>query len=118
MARVIKNKELANTRLATNYGGWAYCTKCNENIGYLCYSTYDEITLDYQCKCGSIGKIKINFEDSLAGQKCNSDLITIKNRFCCPHDNQPLLTILDPKITSYDLKITCKDCHNTYHKTK
>ena len=78
MARVIKNKELTNTRLATNYGGWIYYTKYNENIGYLCYSTYDEITLDYQCKCGSIGKIKINFEDSLAGQKYNSDLITIK----------------------------------------
>ena len=37
MARVLKNKELINTRLATNYGGWIYCNNCNENIGYLCY---------------------------------------------------------------------------------
>ena len=28
MARILKNKELVNTRLATNYGGWMYCDKC------------------------------------------------------------------------------------------
>ena len=46
MARVLKNKELVNTRLATNYGGWMYCDKCNENIGYLCYSTYDRLIVE------------------------------------------------------------------------
>ena len=35
MARVLKNKELVNTRLATNYGGWMYCDKCN--IVIYCY---------------------------------------------------------------------------------
>ena len=29
MARTVKNKKLENTRLATNYGGWMYCDKCN-----------------------------------------------------------------------------------------
>ena len=53
MARVVKNKELLNTRLATNYGGWMYCDKCNENIGYLCYATYDRLELKYKCNCGS-----------------------------------------------------------------
>ena len=43
MARVVKNKQLVNTRLAANYGGWMYCDKCNENIGYLCYATYDKL---------------------------------------------------------------------------
>lgn len=43
MARVVKGKELINTRLAANYGGWIYCDGCQENIGYLCYSTYDSI---------------------------------------------------------------------------
>ncbi|MCI8637476.1 MAG: hypothetical protein HFJ36_06640, partial [Clostridia bacterium] len=52
MARVLKNKELVNTRLATNYGGWMYCDKCDENIGYLCYSTYDRLELKYKCNCG------------------------------------------------------------------
>lgn len=46
MARILKNKELINTRLAANYGGWMYCDKCNENIGYLCYSTYDRLALN------------------------------------------------------------------------
>ena len=45
MTRLLKTKELVNTRLATNYGGWMYCEKCNENIGYLCYSTYDRLEL-------------------------------------------------------------------------
>ena len=40
-ARVVKSKQLVNTRLAANYGGWMYCDQCNENIGYLCYATYD-----------------------------------------------------------------------------
>ncbi len=51
MSRVLKNKELENTRLATNYGGWMYCDHCNENIGYLCYSTYDRLELKYKCNC-------------------------------------------------------------------
>ena len=38
MARIVKTKELKNTRLATNYGGWTYCDTCGANIGYLCYS--------------------------------------------------------------------------------
>lgn len=46
MARTIKNKELVKTRLATNYGGWMYRDKCNENIGYLCYSAYDKLGLN------------------------------------------------------------------------
>ena len=35
MARKIKTKDLENTRLAANYGGWTYCTACGENIRYL-----------------------------------------------------------------------------------
>ena len=30
-----------------------YCDKCNENIGYLCYATYDRLKLSYRCNCGS-----------------------------------------------------------------
>ena len=82
MARVLKNKKLVDTKLATNYGGWMYCNKCNENIGYLCYSTYD------------------------------------RNRLCCPKDNEPLITILDKKVHSYEMKITCKFCESIYKKVK
>ncbi len=61
MARILKNKELVNTRLATNYGGWMYCTNCNKNIGYLCYVTYDRLNLKYECNCGSKRECIIRF---------------------------------------------------------
>ena len=47
MAKEIKNKNLTNTRLANNYGGWIYCDACGENIGNLCYQTYDKINFKY-----------------------------------------------------------------------
>ncbi len=114
MARILKTKKLVNTRLATNYGGWMYCDKCNENIGYLCYSTYDRLELKYQCNCGSKGSILLDFEDSKIGKNCNDELVIIKNRLCCSKDNNPLITILDKKIDNYEMKITCKACENIY----
>ena len=79
MARILKEKELVNTRLATNYGGWMYCDKCGENIGYLCYSTYDKLQLNYVCNCGSKGSALLYFEDSKLGKNSNEELIIIKN---------------------------------------
>lgn len=116
MARVLKNRKLQNTRLAANYGGWVYCDKCNENIGYLCYSTYDKIELEYKCNCGSIGKVLLDFEDSKTGKKCNEELIIIKNRFCCPKDHNPFITILEKKVLEYQMNITCNSCENIYKK--
>ena len=118
MARVLKSKELVNTRLATSYGGWMYCDQCNENIGYLCYSTYDKIELKYQCNCGNQGYALLDFEDSKIGRACSDELVVIKNRFCCPKDREPLLTILDKKLVSYNVHITCKSCENIYQKVK
>ena len=116
MPRVLKNKELVNTRLAANYGGWMYCENCHENIGYLCYATYDKLELKYTCNCKSEGRVAIDFVDSEVGENCNNDLITIKNRLCCPEDNQPLITILDKKVENYVMNITCKSCNNIYKK--
>ncbi len=45
-------------------------------------------------------------------------MITIKNRFCCPKDQEPLITILDKKVMSYEMKITCKDCGSIYKRVK
>lgn len=118
MARVLKNKELVNTRLATNYGGWMYCNNCDENIGYLCYSTYDRLELKYKCNCGSQGSMLLDFEDSKMGKESSDDLIIVKNRFCCPEDKEPLITILDKKIAGYKMKITCKACSKIYEKVK
>lgn len=118
MARILKSKELNNAKLATNYGGWMYCDKCNENIGYLCYSTYDRLELKYKCCCGSTGNVLLDFEDSKIGKQCKNELIIIKNRYCCPKDKNPLITILDKKALNYEMKITCKNCENIYAKVK
>lgn len=118
MGRIIKDKELINTRLATKYGGWMYCTNCNKNIGYLCYVTYDRINFNYVCNCGSEGSVILDFEDSKKGTSCNNKIITIKNRFCCPEDESPLITILSNSIKNYKLEITCKSCNKIYMEQK
>jgi len=57
-------------------------------------------------------------EDSQEGTQCTDELITIKNRFCCLKDEEPLITILDKKVENYHLEITCKACHHIYKKGK
>lgn len=116
MSRIVNHKELVNTKLAANYGGWMYCTNCNKNIGYLCYVTYDQLKLNYQCNCGSKGSVLLDFEDSKIGNKIDKDLIVIKNRFCCPDDNTPLITILDKNVSSYKLEIVCHSCNKVYKR--
>ena len=86
------------------------------NVRYLCYSTYDKLELKYKCNCGSQGSALLDFEDSKIGQKCNDELVIIKNRFCCPKDNEPLITILDKKVANYEMKITCKTCNKIFKK--
>lgn len=107
-------KELINTRIASNYGGWIYCDCCGENIGYLCYVTYDNFKLDYQCKCGKHGKIYIAFGDIEDAKMTNNQLILIKNRMCCPVDQSPLFTILDKKLIFYRYEIECVRCNTKY----
>lgn len=116
MTRPLRNKILKNTRLATNYGGWIYCTNCNQNIGYLCYVTYDWLKLNYECKCGSHGSAIIDFEDSLCGTSSCEQLTTIKNRFCCPNDESPLITLLNKNLHHYQLEICCKECGKIYRR--
>ena len=93
-----------------------YCANCNKNIGYLCYVTYDTLDLQYKCCCGSKGSISIEFEDSSECRVSNKELISIKNRFCCPEEESPLITILTKQVKEYELKITCKACQHQYIK--
>ena len=118
MARQIKNKTLLSTRLANNYGGWIYCDNCGENIGNLCYQTYDNVEFKYTCNCGNQGCMQMDFVDSEDGNESTDEMITIKNRLSCPKDNEPMITLLEKKLKTYDVKITCKTCHNTYTKSK
>lgn len=113
MARKPILKEFKGTRLASTYGGWIYCDTCGENIGYLCYVTYDNFKLEYKCKCGNHGSMHITFDD-VKEASLGDKLIEIKNRLCCPTDKSPLLTILEKKLDSYTYEIDCVNCKTKY----
>lgn len=118
MSRTLENKELVNTRLANNYGGWIYCEGCNKTIGYLCYVTYDLFTFNYKCKCGSTGSAYLAFENGFDAQPSNQPLIMVKNRLCCPADESPLVTILAKNLNAYKYEIVCKSCSTKYQEEK
>lgn len=60
----------------------------------------------------------MDFEDSKIGEISNDELVVVKNRLCCPKDSEPLITILEKKVASYEMKITCKSCETIYQKEK
>lgn len=116
MARKIKNKNLINTSLANNYGGWIYCGACKKTVGYLCYVTYQTVLFDYTCKCGNTGSVELEMDDE--GQLSNSDesMINIKNRMCCPKDQSPLVTVLSKNLKKYSIEIACTACKHKYRE--
>lgn len=109
MARKPTTKVLTNARLLKDYASWVYCTKCEKTVAYLCYVTYDNITLDFECNCGSKGSVKITFDDTGTLKNIDS-LVKIKNRLCCPNDESPLLTIVEKNIKSCSGSIACVKC--------
>lgn len=118
MARKPKMIKLINTRLGSSYGSWIYCDNCNENIGYLCYVTYDEFIFSYQCKCGNCGNIHISFEHPTKVKKSEQELIVKKNRLCCPQDEAPLFTLLEKKLNHYQYEVLCTECNTIYTQEK
>lgn len=114
MAQNLKKKELTNTKLANQYGGWIYCGNCNQTIGYLCYVTYHRIHMEYSCKCGNKGKIDIEKENTIVAIPSEEKLVTIKNRLCCPEDQSPLITILKHKLDDSSGKVVCENCCREY----
>jgi hypothetical protein len=118
MSRVPKTKELVNTRLASGYGSWFYCNSCNNNIGYLCYVTYDSFELEYTCKCGSRGSMYINFAERDDATESPEKLITIKNRLCCPNDKSPIFTLMTRKLDYYKYEVQCAECNMRYKEER
>ncbi len=116
MSRKITKKVLINTRLLKNHGSWIYCMSCNKTIAYLCYVTYNSFKFDYFCKCGEKGSVLIQFDSNQKTQQSLQSLIKIKNRFCCPNDNSPLVTFVDKNLESYDCEIVCQACNGFYRK--
>jgi hypothetical protein len=117
MAQNIKYLKIKNTRLLKIYASWIYCDKCNNTIGYLCYVTYDRFEFHYTCKCKNSGSIIIEKDDAAQENiPAEEEMITIKNRLCCPEDHSPLITILTNKLESYSCEIVCKECGKLYKK--
>lgn len=115
MPRELIAKNLVDTRLASGHGGWIYCGSCDENIGYLCYVTYDSFYFSYKCKCGSCGKMYLAFrQDTEEADNSNEQPVIIKNRLCCPKDNSPLFTVLYKKLQSYEYTVACSKCGKKY----
>ncbi len=114
MSRKPTIKELNNTKLASGYGGWVYCDNCGKNIGYLCYITYDSFKFEYQCKCGGCGDMHIAFRDVSDAESNERELITIKNRLCCPNDQSPLFTVLEKNLENYQYEVVCNKCNIIY----
>jgi hypothetical protein len=113
MARIVRKKELKNSRLLKKYASWIYCDKCNNTVAYLCYVTYDLFDFKYECKCGSKGNVYIDFKEDTS-KESNQKLKTIKNRMCCPHDESALITIVDKNIKEYKFEIVCNACDTKF----
>lgn len=118
MARVPILKTLDSTRLASGHGGWIYCESCGENIGYLCYVTYDDFRFRYTCQCGACGSMHLAFADSSGVPDSGDALVTVRNRFCCPNDQSPLFTVLHKKLASYTCEVVCAACKRKYIEQK
>lgn len=116
MSRKLKEKDLENMHLATDHGGWMYCDHCHENIGYLCYVTYDSFQLQFECNCGGKGSCTLKFEDTESCVQDEKELMMVKNRYCCPHDKSPLFTILEKKLKNYCVTVVCTDCKKKFIK--
>lgn len=117
MAEKIKYKQVIHTRLLNDYGGWIYCDKCNNTIGYLCYVTYHRFQFHYSCQCGNNGSIIIEKDEMIKNVKISeAELITIKNRLCCSEDQSPLVTIRTDKLKSFTCEIVCKECGKLYKR--
>ena len=114
MAQKLIAKELVNTRLANNYGGWIYCDVCSQTLGYLCYVTYNNVKLEYKCNCGNRGSLHLAVKDTENTIISSKKLVVIKNRLCCPEDHLPLITVLKQKLDFFSYQIVCKECNQEF----
>ena len=115
MARTPLRKALENTRLLKEYASWIYCTVCNNTVAYLCYTHYDLFDFAYTCRCGSQGRVLIEFpHENEAVRKSAAPLQSAKNRLCCPQDGSPLLTLVEKNLAKAEFRIVCNVCRSEY----
>jgi hypothetical protein len=109
-------KKTTNSRLLKNYGSWLYCANCNKTVAYVCYSTYQRINISFSCSCGSKGDLELKeAELEIQGQPENGhELILKNNRYCCPHDESPLFSVVARQIDSLEYEVSCLECKRLY----
>ena len=117
MARKPKIKQLDGARLLKEYASWIYCTGCETTVAYLCYVTYDLFEMNFTCKCGSCGRVFIEFEHEIP-VKPGQALSVVKNRLCCPEDNSPLLSIVEKNLANYSFRVVCNGCNTEFSQIK
>jgi len=108
------NKEIINGRILKNNGSWMYCDKCNNTVGYLCYSTYQTFRFDFDCNCGNKGLFKLGYDDNLTTKKSLQPLKIHGNRLCCTNDDSPLFSIVEKNIKKVRYSVVCKKCLTEY----
>ncbi|TCO69000.1 hypothetical protein [Marinisporobacter balticus] len=106
-------REIENGRMLKNNGSWMYCNQCDNTIGYLCYSTYQTFEFKSKCSCGNVAKFKLGYFEDEYKNSCK-DLKLVKNRYCCPHDDSPLFSVVNKNIESYYCKVVCNECNTSY----
>lgn len=114
MSRMPITKQLINTKLLHEYGGWIYCSGCDKPIGNLCYVTYDRFQFNYKCKCGGSGSVSLSFAEEHSASECREPLLLIKNRWCCPCDQSPLFSVVAKNLSSYHFEVVCRECKSKF----
>jgi hypothetical protein len=117
-SKKVIEKSLINSKLLKNYASWMYCDKCNNTVGYLCYTTYKFFEYEFECKCGNQGVVKISLEESNEPHESDDALQLVKNRFCCPKDDSPLFSVVDKNVNNYRYSLICRNCNSIYRGSK
>lgn len=117
MAKRIIKQEVKNSRLLKSYGSWLYCTNCNKTVAYICYTTYQWIKVNFKCYCGSTGGLILKEESyEISEQKISSDELIMKgNRYCCPNDEDPILSINLKNIIDFEYEGACLKCSSHFY---
>ena len=96
-------------------GSWIYCTECNKTIAYLCYTTYQNFSFDFNCECGAEGYVQLEYPTEEPIEESDQKLMRISNRLCCPNDASPLVTIVERRLEGFNFSVTCNKCFKTFH---
>lgn len=111
---IISKTIILNGRLLKKNGSWMYCNKCNNTVGYLCYTTYQYYKFKFTCTCGNVGIFELGERVVSTQEGEKKALLLHKNRLCCPNDDSPLFSVVGKNLRRYDYEVICKKCISCY----